>query len=467
MASKKQKANALRNRLEEETRRHAPTTGLVRAPKHKHGPVVPVNVDQYMEEQGFHPAPKRTYRHPKTIAVQVEVGNPETLSKLWRARYSLIADWKDAARVLVKIEFIEGKTDRILTPEELSDHPNMLEFKKHLGVSAGDEYRTDQPEYVNPSVIQEHIDNGELYPLKILWRRRGVLIECWEDAARVFAAIAYLKGEVDEMQTPDALSTHPQIVAFIEKKATHLQQESPVEYDHDEVWDEDEYLTNLQIRQVIDRADKEELSELWNNRTTQILYRDDAAAVLAQMRFVSGIDAVRQSLDNVYDLEILDDFEERPIDDLEIDIQSKPRQSPQNTVTNLPDEPTGEKRRKETTITYREGQAKFRSALISYYGARCMITGETVAQIIEAAHIRPYDGNKTNHVTNGLLLRVDIHRLFDCGLLNVDPTTLKVLVDESLMSSSYGAYHNTALNVESPVIDREALAERLKASTEN
>ncbi len=44
-----------------------------------------------------------------------------------------------------------------------------------------------------------------------------------------------------------------------------------------------------------------------------------------------------------------------------------------------------------------------------------MITGETVEQIIEAAYNKAYDGNKTNHVTNGLLLRVDIHQLFDRG----------------------------------------------------
>jgi putative restriction endonuclease len=45
-----------------------------------------------------------------------------------------------------------------------------------------------------------------------------------------------------------------------------------------------------------------------------------------------------------------------------------------------------------------------------------MVSGEAIDSVIEAAHITPYDGLKTNTLDNGLLLRVDIHRLFDKGL---------------------------------------------------
>jgi len=54
------------------------------------------------------------------------------------------------------------------------------------------------------------------------------------------------------------------------------------------------------------------------------------------------------------------------------------------------------------------------------YERRCAITGCTIDHVLEAAHISPYLGEHTNHVTNGLLLRADIHTLFDRGLIKVD-----------------------------------------------
>lgn len=73
----------------------------------------------------------------------------------------------------------------------------------------------------------------------------------------------------------------------------------------------------------------------------------------------------------------------------------------------------------ERMVTLRQGQPAFRAALMKAYNRRCAITGCNVEAVLEAAHISPYDGKKTNHVTNGLLLRADIHTLFDRGLIKV------------------------------------------------
>ncbi|MBB5371960.1 HNH endonuclease [Acidocella aromatica] len=70
-------------------------------------------------------------------------------------------------------------------------------------------------------------------------------------------------------------------------------------------------------------------------------------------------------------------------------------------------------------IVLRRGQSSFRKKLMIAYESRCAITGCTIPEVLEAAHISPYMGDKTNHVTNGLLLRADIHTLFDCGLIEV------------------------------------------------
>lgn len=97
------------------------------------------------------------------------------------------------------------------------------------------------------------------------------------------------------------------------------------------------------------------------------------------------------------------------------------------------------------SIAQRRGQRAFRDSLINAYGGRCAITGCDVLDVLEAAHIFPYLGPDTNKVDNGLLLRADLHTLFDCSLIGIDPTTLTVVVSEKLRASEYGALHGRAL----------------------
>lgn len=87
----------------------------------------------------------------------------------------------------------------------------------------------------------------------------------------------------------------------------------------------------------------------------------------------------------------------------------------------------------------REGQQKFRSKLVDVYGGMCAVTGTKVEQALDAAHIRPYSGPKSNILPNGLLLRGDIHRLFDKHRLTVVPKdkTYEVRVDPSLNETTY------------------------------
>lgn len=92
------------------------------------------------------------------------------------------------------------------------------------------------------------------------------------------------------------------------------------------------------------------------------------------------------------------------------------------------------------SIVRRRGQQAFREALIERYEGRCMVTGCDVVQVLEAAHIVPYKGAETNHPENGLLLRADIHTLFDLGLLAIDED-FRVIVHPTLHGSSHGDLH--------------------------
>lgn len=93
----------------------------------------------------------------------------------------------------------------------------------------------------------------------------------------------------------------------------------------------------------------------------------------------------------------------------------------------------------------RHGQGLFRSQLLKAYKKRCAFTNYSAVEALDAAHIIPYDGRVTNHPTNGLLLRADIHKLFDIGLVAVDTSSWTQIVSPQLSSSEYATYHRKAL----------------------
>lgn len=82
---------------------------------------------------------------------------------------------------------------------------------------------------------------------------------------------------------------------------------------------------------------------------------------------------------------------------------------------------TDERRLVARDVAEREGQGAFRARLLDAYGRSCAITGEHTQPVLDAAHIQPYLGPKSNHVQNGLLLTKEFHTLFDLGYVTVTP----------------------------------------------
>ena len=103
--------------------------------------------------------------------------------------------------------------------------------------------------------------------------------------------------------------------------------------------------------------------------------------------------------------------------------------------------------RVQRAIIQRRGQWSFRQGLLLAYGHRCQVTEYTGEPALEAAHIYPYSegGEYTNDLRNGLLLRADIHTIFDLGLLKVAPGSLEVRIMNPLASSSYATLDGTLL----------------------
>jgi len=113
----------------------------------------------------------------------------------------------------------------------------------------------------------------------------------------------------------------------------------------------------------------------------------------------------------------------------------------------------------------RLGQGAFRVLVTDIYGRRCAVTQERTLPALEAAHIRPYGEGGEHEARNGLLLRRDIHSLFDAGYVTVTPD-LRFEVSRRIKEEYENGRHYYALHgqdVSSPPdigkrADRAALA---------
>lgn len=102
-----------------------------------------------------------------------------------------------------------------------------------------------------------------------------------------------------------------------------------------------------------------------------------------------------------------------------------------------PNEIIDARERIKAEIVHRRGQPAFRREMLKAYDSTCAFTGCKAVEVLDAAHIDPYKGEATNHPQNGLLLRTDIHTLFDLGLITIDNEKMTIIVSSALMETEY------------------------------
>jgi putative restriction endonuclease len=83
-------------------------------------------------------------------------------------------------------------------------------------------------------------------------------------------------------------------------------------------------------------------------------------------------------------------------------------------------------------VAPRLGQGSFRALVTDAYSYRCAITRERTLPVLQAAHIRPYAEGGRHELSNGLLLRSDLHTLFDQHYITVEPINRTVIVSKRI-----------------------------------
>lgn len=102
----------------------------------------------------------------------------------------------------------------------------------------------------------------------------------------------------------------------------------------------------------------------------------------------------------------------------------------------------------EGTVRRRRGQREFRFRLIERFGENCAISGIQPAQVLEAAHINSFAETGQHHINGGLLLRRDIHSLFDAHLVTINPSSWTVEIAPRLnIYPTYKTLHGAELQL--------------------
>lgn len=100
-------------------------------------------------------------------------------------------------------------------------------------------------------------------------------------------------------------------------------------------------------------------------------------------------------------------------------------------------------------IVPRLGQGGFRIIVTEAYHRRCAITGERTLPVLDASHIKPYSKEGPHLASNGLLLRQDIHTLFDHGYITINEKNIievrRRIKEDYGNGKEYYAYHGSVL----------------------
>ncbi|WP_432262982.1 HNH endonuclease [Cupriavidus sp. TMH.W2] len=110
----------------------------------------------------------------------------------------------------------------------------------------------------------------------------------------------------------------------------------------------------------------------------------------------------------------------------------------------LPEAGAGPAVRKVTVeVERRMKQAAFRLQLGHHYGWRCAVSGNTLRETLEAAHLPGRNWRVDNRVTDGILLRADLHRLLDAGLARI--VDHRFVIEARARTGDYAQWHDVPL----------------------
>ncbi|MGL6001713.1 MAG: HNH endonuclease [Plesiomonas sp.] len=291
---------------------------------------------------------------------------------------------------------------------------------------------TEQNEHTSYLYVYEANDINDLSTeeVRAIWNNRYELCGSVEVASEILAIITYLDDDNQQELRP---STDYLTDSEILKIKKHLERTQSIKIDASISYANINTLLKLkdawlETHKDIDNLNVAELNYVWKNITEHCDSVELASAIYSKLRFLQGYDKIEMGWLHYINAPSIEQLKSKLLSTDTISSAIV-----QSTTPLLLD-------RKEKILrhsTIRVTQSDFRTALMKRYNNKCCVTDCTEIATIEAAHIIPYMGEHSNLVDNGLLLRVDIHRLFDKHLLTIDSNSHKIIVSKSMTDTYY------------------------------
>ena len=284
----------------------------------------------------------------------------------------------------------------------------------------------------------EDTDDLSLEDLETIWEHREELCGSIEVAAEVLALLEKAKSNLESFKGWKGYINHPAI-RRLQGKLPSLRDIEFIdgldERDFNKSDDIDPY--RALTKTDVEKLNASEVQEAWDGRPYSFGSISAACEALSLLRMHQGTDAIRRPWMAFINHDSIRQLYDYLDDDTKEDVGP-----PEDFVILFK---TDNRQKISSKVTVREGQGNFREQLIREYGCRCCISGCEEGAVIEAAHITPYKGKQTNILENGLLMRVDLHRLFDKHLIAIEAASLTVRVASSVTDEYYRSLHGMKL----------------------
>lgn len=341
-------------------------------------------------------------------------------------------------RPVIGIRNIAGLAEYIDAFSRYSGYPEDAAEPPGLAVAISGESTaaaSDAELFLRRLYILEPADLSDftLDDLLLAWEHRKQVCGSVDAAAELFALYRVAAGLDEDYQGAESLIQAPEVVAILQE-TPQQSHDSPPRLPMQEASEPSPGLTVAEVRAL----SMSDLSRAWGDRPDSFASLEAAAEALATLRWFSAADSEQKPLTHYLKHPLILEME----DDLPRELAPMPEAKPERELDLLRQD------RRETKVqvsVVRTGQRDFRDEVFSRYGGRCCVTGCTIARLLEAAHIIPHRGSQTDHAENGLLLRVDLHRLFDEHLISIEPATLTLIVSEAIDDTTYRSLHSTPM----------------------
>lgn len=334
--------------------------------------------------------------------------------------------------------------------------------RKLVGAPTEEFHEEDDYEHSPLFVLEpSDLDELSLEEVKFVWENRLKLCGSDRAAAEALAIFEIDAGITDAYKGWQSYLNHPDIIDFRAEQETRTEELPSSQFVSDgsqpakpqAVTPNTNTPESYKLAQI-QQLSLKELKEAWFGRPLSFYSLEAACETLARIRFETNIDETKCSWDHLIAHPSIKEISA----ELEMETKTENSTNHQNQAAlSISDKIYGLVKQQ-----IRIGQSDFRDTVVRAYNSTCCITGCTEINSLEAAHIRPYSGQSSNTANNSLLLRADIHKLFDRFLISIHPSELTLQISEKISDGYYQSLKGKKLFKESFVPSVQLLKEHFE-----